>query len=72
MADLSRDWDFKFDPPAVHELCDCEACHDEGCHEDIEVWSQDCGGCEVRLSEAVAAMEYCLTHHEWYCEKEAA
>ncbi len=68
--ELSRNWDYKFDPPATHELCACDECHDENCHEDIEAWSSDCGGCEVRLAEAVATKEFCLSHHAWYCEKE--
>lgn len=63
-----------FDPPSLHEIDRCGWCHDEGCHDgDLEGWAEieGCVACVDTLNKAIERKQYCLTHHEWFCEKES-
>jgi hypothetical protein len=59
-----------FEPPDMHEICNCEYCHIEDEHTELVEWAEECDLCRKELLQAVNDGEFCLEHEEWFCEKD--
>lgn len=63
-----------YEPPASHEVDNCEDCHVAGYHRRVEAhdWAyrEGCFLCAERLERATTDNDYCLPCKKWYCEEQ--